>query len=211
MVFNLRLSMANFDNRPTRNCLLIADTILIKEASDTTPAIEIMTKTIPKAYADISYSIDENDDDLPEEEKSAAAPRKPRPDQIDTSSIIKPGVGVIQTSRLRSIKDVTSVDDEKRKENQINLQIQKQDELRQRIASGELNLGGKGGVKAKDLSQLQAYKSDKEFPREAKPGQLFVDKTKNAILVPFSDRSGSQQFVPFHILTIKNTSINTEN
>ena len=48
--------------------------------------------------------------------------------------------------------------------------MQKQDELRQRIASGELNLGGKGGVKAKDLSQLQAYKSDKEFPREAKPG-----------------------------------------
>ena len=117
--------MANFDNRPTRNCLLIADTILIKEPSDTTPAIEIMTKIIPKAYADISYSIDENDDDLPEEEKSAAVPRKPRPEQIDSSSIIKPGVGVIQNSRLRSIKDVTSVDDEKRKENQINLQIQK--------------------------------------------------------------------------------------
>jgi nucleosome binding factor SPN SPT16 subunit len=72
-------------------------------------------------------------------------------------------------------------------------------------------LGGKGGVKAKDLSQLQAYKSDKEFPREAKPGHLFVDKTKNAILVPFSDKSGSQLFVPFHILTIKNASINTEN
>ncbi len=75
MVFNLRLSMANFDNRPTRNCLLVADTILMKEITETTPAFEILTKSIPKAYADISYSIDENDDELPEEEK-AAAPKK---------------------------------------------------------------------------------------------------------------------------------------
>ncbi len=77
MVFNLRLSMANFDNRPNRNCLLIADTILIKETSETAAALESLTKSIPKAYADISYSIDENDEELPEDEKSG--PTKSRP------------------------------------------------------------------------------------------------------------------------------------
>jgi nucleosome binding factor SPN SPT16 subunit len=94
MIFNLRVSMANFDNRPTRNCLLVADTILMKEISESAPCLENLTRSIPKAYADVSYSIDENDEDLPEEEK-VSAPRKPKAEQIDSSSIIKPGVGVI--------------------------------------------------------------------------------------------------------------------
>jgi hypothetical protein len=55
-----------------------------------------------------------------------------------------------------------------------------------------LNIGAKDGVKAKDLSQVQAYKSDKEYPKEAKPGSLFVDKIKNAILVPFVDNAGTK-------------------
>ena len=70
MVFNVRLSMANFDKRPNRNCLLIADTILVL---DKLP-VDVLTKGNPKAYADISYSIDENDEDIPEEEKAAGVP-----------------------------------------------------------------------------------------------------------------------------------------
>ena len=51
MTFNLRLSLANFDvSKPNRNCILIADTILIN--GETT---EIMTKSVPKNYPDISY------------------------------------------------------------------------------------------------------------------------------------------------------------
>jgi nucleosome binding factor SPN SPT16 subunit len=73
MVFNIRLSMANFDPRPARNCLLIADTVLIKSNDQDTaqPAFEVLTKSIPKAYADVSYSIDENDEEVPEEDKFA--------------------------------------------------------------------------------------------------------------------------------------------
>lgn len=83
--------MANFDHRPSRNCLLIADTILIKEVSETAPSLEILTKGNPKAYADISYSIDENDEDLPEEEKSGPSKSRPKSEMVDTSSMIKPG------------------------------------------------------------------------------------------------------------------------
>ena len=57
MVFNLRISLANHDTRQNRNCLLIADTIQVNSQN-----IEVLTKGIPKAYADISYSIDDNDE-----------------------------------------------------------------------------------------------------------------------------------------------------
>ena len=50
MTFNVRLSLANFDNRPTKNCLLIADTIQICNGQ-----AEILTNENPKAYGDISY------------------------------------------------------------------------------------------------------------------------------------------------------------
>ena len=66
MVFNIRLSLANFDNRPNRNCLLIADTVIVQNG-----APDIITKENPKAYADISYQIDENEDELPEDARKS--------------------------------------------------------------------------------------------------------------------------------------------
>lgn len=65
--------MANFDQRPNRNCLLIADTVLVKSNDQdiAQPTFEVLTKVIPKLYADISYSIDENDEEVPEEDKHA--------------------------------------------------------------------------------------------------------------------------------------------
>jgi len=65
MVFNIRLSLANFDNRPNRNCLLIADTVVIENG-----APDVLTKDNPKAYADISYQIEENDEEVNEESKA---------------------------------------------------------------------------------------------------------------------------------------------
>ena len=45
MVFNIRLSMANFDSeRPNRNCILLADTLLISGED----VIETLTKSITK-------------------------------------------------------------------------------------------------------------------------------------------------------------------
>ena len=63
----------------------------------------------------------------------------------------------------------------------------------------------------KDLSMIQAYKSQKDYPREAKSTHVFIDKAKNAVLIPFKNSRGNQELVPFHILTIKNASMNTEN
>jgi len=62
--------MANFDQRPTRNCLLIADTVLIKyNEQESQPNYEILTNEIPKKYVDISYQFNDNDEEVPEEDK----------------------------------------------------------------------------------------------------------------------------------------------
>ena len=62
--------MANFDQRPTRNCLLIADTVLIKyNEQELQPNYEILTNEIPKKYVDISYQFNDNDEEVPEEDK----------------------------------------------------------------------------------------------------------------------------------------------
>lgn len=42
--------------------------------------------------------------------------------------------------------------------------------MRSRVANGDVQLGGKIGNKVKDLEQICAYKSIKEFPKEARLG-----------------------------------------
>lgn len=68
MIFNIRLSLANFDSqkRPTKNCLQIADSVII--VADGPP--EVLTKNISKLYNDISYTLDDDDDEIAENEDS---------------------------------------------------------------------------------------------------------------------------------------------
>jgi nucleosome binding factor SPN SPT16 subunit len=74
-----------------------------------------------------------------------------------------------------------------------------------------VKLGAKGNNSVKDMTELCSYKSLKEMPKEAVTQAIFVDKAKNSILIPFSDPSGTRVMVPFHILTVKNASMNNEN
>lgn len=54
------------------------------------------------------------------------------------------------------------------------------------------------------MGNVQAYNSEKSFPKDIKPGQLYVDDKADCILVPVNQNS----FVPFHVATIKNVSTN---
>ena len=67
------------------------------------------------------------------------------------------------------------------------------------------------GQRAKNLETVTAYQSEKEFPLEARNHQLFIDKLKNALLIPMKNEKGQYQLVPFHIQTIKNVSLSNEN
>ncbi len=56
------------------------------------------------------------------------------------------------------------------------------------------------------MDQIQAYANERQFPRDLKAGQLYVDKNHDCILVPVNQNT----FMPFHIATIKNVSTTTE-
>ena len=67
-------------------------------------------------------------------------------------------------------------------------------------------MGSTKKEKVKKMGNIIAYRSEKEFPRDMKPGQLYVDKARNVVLLPINNG----KFVPFHISTIKNVSTTTE-
>lgn len=56
------------------------------------------------------------------------------------------------------------------------------------------------------MNTICAYNSVDDFPKDLKPGQLYVDTKKNSILVPVD----GDTFVPFHVSTIKNASETTQ-
>lgn len=66
--------------------------------------------------------------------------------------------------------------------------------------------GGTKKEKVKKMGDISAYSSERQFPKDLRPGQLYVDKAHDSILVPIN----SATFVPFHISTIKNVSKTTE-
>lgn len=88
MIFNVRLSLANFSAKkiPERNCLQIADTILIVSEG---PA-EVLTRAISKAFNDISYTLNDSDDELAEgaEGERTNARREPK-QRSQSKNIVK--------------------------------------------------------------------------------------------------------------------------
>lgn len=58
MVFALRISLTGFNDDANRATLLIGDTIIINEDKNT-----VVTEGISKKYQDISYVLDDEEDD----------------------------------------------------------------------------------------------------------------------------------------------------
>lgn len=92
-----------------------------------------------------------------------------------------------------------------RKESQKKLILAKVKELQGRYDRGEIKFSTKK-EKVKKMNTICAYNSVDDFPKDLKPGQLYVDTKKNSILVPVD----GDTFVPFHVSTIKNASETTQ-
>ena len=95
--------------------------------------------------------------------------------------------------------------DEKLKEDQEVLLEEKVKELTERWEKGEIQTGSKK-QKQKNMGLIQSYSSMKRLPPDLKKGSLYVDDQNMTILVPVN----YDQFVPFHISTITNVSVNAE-
>jgi nucleosome binding factor SPN SPT16 subunit len=79
-------------------------------------------------------------------------------------------------------------------------------ELQKRFERNEIQ-GTAKKEKVKKMDEILSYKTEKQLPKDLKPGLLYVDKNNNTILVPYNSIGA---FVPFHVSTIKNVSTTTE-
>lgn len=52
-----------------------------------------------------------------------------------------------------------------------------------------------------ELEKLTGYANEKEFPREVKKNQIYVDSQKDMLLLPINGRH-----IPIHISILKNAS-----
>lgn len=88
----------------------------------------------------------------------------------------------------------------------MELQDKKLEELKKRFARNEI-VGGAKKERVKKMEDIQSYQSEKQLPKDLKPGLLYVDKEHNTILVPYN---AAGVFVPFHVSTIKSVSTKIE-
>ena len=113
-----------------------------------------------------------------------------------------------RASRLRSKADEQQQRQnelEDRKSNQMRLIKLKNRDLRIRFDRGEIS-STKQKKKVKKMDTLQAYRSQKDFPKELMPGRIFVDMKRHAVLIPNSPTT----WIPVHISTIKSVSDTTQ-
>lgn len=143
---------------------------------------------IVKEYNDISYSLED-------EEKVIQ--------KIDIKEL--ENKGILRSSRLRHQVNSDQVEREKkRKERQVELRIEKNEELKQRYANFDGDLK-RGVIRQRSLAEVNSYMSKENFPDAAKSNLIFVDTRHDSILLPVHG-----QIVPFHVSTVKNVSKNEE-
>jgi len=205
MIFHIRIAMGSLDKLAEKSAIAIGDTVLIKEEGDP----EILTSKIPRKFGEVSYFINDEEEEKKGEskdtkEESKTGGRSHETKIHDELKEITDNQDVIRSSRLREKNVAVHQNDEARKENQVNLLNQKLEELKIRLNNDEITTE-KRKEKARDMSKIQAYANPDHIPRDLKPGVIYVDKNHDCVLLPMK-----QEFVPFHISAIKNVYLSTE-
>ncbi len=177
MAFNLSVGFTDLKPSPPEDgqpampnfSVLVSDTYLIGESG-----AECLTKDCLKAYEDISFT--------PQDEEEAAAEEA------------KEALG--RGRRVRAEDPSASIAaEEERKVRQLELAKRKQEEALRRLAQQEV---GEGRTASKE-DTLVSYQEPREIPSNAKPNRLFVDPKAETILAPING-----QLVPFHVSNVKN-------
>lgn len=227
MAFHVRITLSNVHKDPARAVVGIGDTVFIGKDGNVT----VTTAGVQKKYNEISYSLDDEEEaPAPKKSEKKEPAKKPekkekekpkkRKDESDEYSdededydgesgsegsqeIMKQSTPYT-SSRLRSkaVNQKEKQDEmEDRKKHQLELLKAKKEELKIRFNKGDIK-GVSAKTKVKCMDTFQAFKSQKEFPKDIVPGQIYVDKQHCAVLIPNTPTT----FIPFHVSTIKSVS-----
>jgi len=111
---------------------------------------------------------------------------------------------VLTKTRLREHKDYKQNEAERKKQ-QEELQERNLEVNKERLANNDIGMEDQEKT-LKQGTKLCSYTSTNELPKkEVKPGEIYLDRSKDTLLLPICG-----QHVPFHLFTIKNLSLNTE-
>lgn len=161
MLFNVRLTLTNFSlqkkeakNRETnaKNCLMIADTILVTDSG-----CEVLTQGVSRQFNDISYNLDDPDqvdESTAQHSQHQAKDRSQKPKEKQKGVILDSRTREVQ--RKKDAQDLTK--EEERRKNQELLFEQKHEDLKRRYESDALKLGEDLSAKQFILRSVRAYK-----------------------------------------------------
>lgn len=201
----------NFNELPANSsktyAIQLADTVII-----TSKGSEALTSKIAREYAQISYSL-ENPSRNPEKststsQKSKKTPGKPaknagkpqKTGEIPSTSTVSQDLGKTRGGSRLNLQRTVEIPTKSLIEHQKSLISRKLEEYNERFQSnGFENIEKKPHFV--DLDGLNCYKSLKEFPKELRKGEIFVDGKRFCVLFPYK----SSHFV-VHACLIKNVS-----
>ena len=178
MVIFVHLCLENLEHEGKNYMMQIGDTICIDDKGE----LINFTEKSPKSLNDIHYALENNSQNNEESHNEYA-----------------PNVRV--TRHMDKKVDENFVNREKRKEHQMQLLKEKNEDYKRRYEQGENFLKGETTIKKKDFSNLKSFESPKQFPSDLKQGKIYLDQKHFTLFLPIF-----KSMVPFHIGLIKNTS-----
>jgi len=189
MVLFIRLYFKDLEYKGNNGYgIIIGDTIVLTKSKP-----KNLTKGIRKNYEDISYVIDDNEEEGDEEEKNEGNDDN----GIDNINITE--------SRLRASAQSEMRNEIKRKEHQDELLNVKLAELNDRIARNEIVISS-NKQKAKTMTDIKSYRNPKEVPTGIPMRKIFLDEKRDTLLLPVSKKN----FMIFHLSFIKSISLTGE-
>ena len=182
MVIFIHLSLQNLENDNKKYMMQIGDTICLDDKGE----LINFTEKSAKSLNEIHYELKNNSED-----------------KEDNNSNINNEYGsdVRVTRHMGKKVDDKLIDREKRKEHQIELLKEKNNDFKRRLEQGENFFKEEATIKKKDFSNLKCYDNIKQFPSDMKNGKIYLDQKHYTVFLPIF-----KNMVPFHIGLIKNTS-----
>lgn len=163
---------------------------------------DILTKHA-KNLTNISYTINDNDDDGSDD--GAAAPVSPDGDaalarKMTNEQERTTNTGQRKSSRLESSYATSheAQDNAAERERRQILLMDRRNEERVRELARRSRRDG-GNIETEKARELETYKLTKEYPQNVLPNQVKVDMANKCVILPIGGNP-----IPFHISTIKN-------
>ena len=183
MVIFIHLSLQNLEIDNKNYMMQIGDTICIDDKGE----LINFTERSAKSLNEIHYELKNNSEDKDDNNSN-----------INNNDY---GPNVRVTRHMDKKIDDKLIDREKRKEHQIELLKEKNNDFKRRLEQGENFFKEETTIKRRDFSNLKCYDNIKQFPSDMKNGKIYLDQKHYTVFLPIF-----KNMVPFHIGLIKNTS-----